>query len=264
MDGSGPFGTLEALKSDPSSSAAILDDVAAGMLASCPNDKQLASARFVAAVMASPHLIAQLWRVSEIQFRARTAFADYVSRSGQPEGAAITDAPKGQGRSAAPETISVGGQTAIARSGHAAGAPNAEPINGGGHPGHAQKASPGLLPSVDPKSSDGGLSSRAAQARMTPPPSARPQSEVDIRGAALAAKHIARTVLDTVRAPDGKALGDIRYSEINRYRSESLSLAAVLDRIQAHAQPAPGEDPIIRDMITADTAERFMGVRNAA
>lgn len=252
-DGSGPFGTLEALKSDPSSSAAILDDVAAGMLASCPNDKQLASARFVAAVMASPHLIAQLWRVSEIQFRARTAFADYVSRSGQPEGAAKEPLPQGHICRADPETISVGGHVTAARSGLADGAPNAEPINGGGHLTRANSATVEAPPTVDPKSSD-GRGSVAAKA-ITAMPSARPQSAARVIARAEAAGAV-RTLYDSYTV-QGRPIGDIRFYEIEQLRSASAQEAAVLRQIQRHCQPeSPGQ--LVRDALKLSDLERFV------
>lgn len=264
-DGSGPFGTLEALKSDPSSSAATLEAVAEKHIAEFTPDLIRASQTFVAVVAGQQSLAAELFGRPMVEAKAREWFATYARRSGQPEGAATRQAPKGHSRRAAPETISVGGLSPCARDGQTARALDAEPINGGGQPGRAKLATHSLPPTVDPKPSDGGLSSRAAQANVQAPPTARPQSVTDIKAAGQAFKQIARTVLDSVRAPDGTALGDIRYSQIARYRSESLSLAAVLDRIQLHAQPSPDNpDPKIREMISEETAERFMGVRNAA
>lgn len=258
----GALDALKGLKADAKSRAATAEDVAAAFVARFPNDLPRAKAMFAKAVMDSEYLARQVVAPALIRSQAEQWFARFYREMPKGEGAARDDLPLGHFRSAAPDKISAGGLQGRAQEGHLPIANRAEPNDDGGlavsaHLGQNKRAAV-----VTPKLS-GGQASSASPANSGLP-LARPQSAVDIAASAKAAKLIAETVYERIKMRDGRAIGDIRYSEIDRYRSADLASAAILDRVKLHAQPPPGTDPKVKDLISAETLEAFEGRRNAA
>lgn len=75
------------------------------------------------------------------------------------------------------------------------------------------------------------------------------------RAASSVAKVVALTVLDTYKIRDGRAIGDVRYGELESLRSSNVMEAAIIRQIQKYAQAA--HDAKVRDIITADDLNRF-------
>lgn len=255
------FDLLKKLKADPESTAATLEEVAAKHVAEFAPDMVRASHTFVAVVAGQHSLAAELFGRAMVEAKAREWFSTCVRKSSpKGEGAASGAVPKGHSLAAAPEKISVGGQMSRAIDGQKLAASGAEPINGGGHYRDAGSAGDNVLPTVEPKSGDGGQSSSAAVAMPLLSPSARPQSAADIKAAGRAAKTIALTVFDTYKLRDGRAIGDIQLHELRRIRAASAQDAELLRRIEQHVGEAVNYAPsaTVRAMIGESALQRYI------
>ena len=249
---------LAVLKSRPDSSAATLEDVASDLL-KLTSDRGLAKEQFKALVRAQPLLTAQLFDERTVDAAAERWFAGFA-RSAEGKGAAGLDLPHGQRRHAAPEPISAGGPRPHASNGQAMTAPNAEPHDDGG--GHSQGAldhgrSPDAAAIVTQKPDGDGPTFGALTAKDVLPLSARPQSQASTTAAARAASHISRTVFDSFKVRDGRAIGDVLMGEVERLRSASAQEASVLRQIQRSCVAADPNTPI-RDALKVHQMERFI------
>lgn len=77
----------------------------------------------------------------------------------------------------------------------------------------------------------------------------REPSAEDRAAAARVASRVALTILDTFRIRDGRAIGDVRYGELDRLRGLNAMEAAIIRQIQDHAR-AP-HDARVRDVVKA-------------
>jgi hypothetical protein len=250
----GAFDRLKALKADPSSTAAVAEDVAAAMLRGSPGDMVLAQRRFIEAVVTEPVLVAQVFTDDEIRAKAQQWFAKFA-RSAKAEGAAMQFAPQGHHVLAAPNPIAAEGHTANAPRGQPSLANRSELIGGGGQNPHARSAYGVLPPSSEPKSSGGGLTPNADKAKLGLPPPARPQSPERV-AARIAAVSATRTLYDSFTV-QGRPIGDVPFSRIESIRAASAQEAAVLRQIQRHCQPE-SPDQLVRDAVKLSDLERFV------
>lgn len=248
---------LAAAKADPNGTAATLEAVGRDMMETAP-DNIVAQARFVEVVVANPRLIAQLFDDTTIRKAAREWFATFARDAAKAVGAAGGDVPEGQRQAAAPEQISDAGAEGALPHGQPSRAPAvAEPdrsVRGlirDAQSGHVRVVADG----ANPKPGE-GAKQPLPQGQYVDAPSSRPQSITDVRAAAKAAQHIARTVFDSFKVRDGRAIGDVTFGEIERLRASNSQEAAVLRQIQRHIQASP--ETRIRDAVKESDLERFI------
>lgn len=74
--------------------------------------------------------------------------------------------------------------------------------------------------------------------------------------AASVANAIAVTVLDTYRVRDGRAIGDVRFGELERLRSANAQEASLIRQIQRHA--VADHDQRVRDVVKAEELNRMI------
>lgn len=89
--------------------------------------------------------------------------------------------------------------------------------------------------------------------------SARPVREPSpVQRAAAASVHKAAavTILDTYKIRDGRAIGDVRFGEVDRLRLEDVRHASVWRQIQL-AHPNTPHDMKLRDVLKAEELQRF-------
>lgn len=85
---------------------------------------------------------------------------------------------------------------------------------------------------------------------------AREPSPAQRAAAASVARTVAVTVLDTYRIRDGRAIGDVRFGELERLRSANAAEASLIRQIQRHA--TAGHDALVRDVVKADDLQRMI------
>jgi hypothetical protein len=102
---------------------------------------------------------------------------------------------------------------------------------------------------------DGAGHHFAADKAMTHVP--RPIPPAYLAAARKEAKAIARTVLDSFKVRDGRAIGDLAFHEIEALRAANVREASVFRQIQKHVANA---DPWarVRDLIKAEDLERMI------
>lgn len=84
----------------------------------------------------------------------------------------------------------------------------------------------------------------------------REPSPAERSAASSIAKTVAITVLDTVKVRDGRAIGDIRYGELERLRGENAMEASLIRQIQRHAT-AP-HDARVRDIVKVADLQKMI------
>lgn len=72
-----------------------------------------------------------------------------------------------------------------------------------------------------------------------------------------AATNIARSVLDSFKVRDGRAIGDLAFCELENMRFDNAREAAVIQQIQRHYANAPG-NALVRELIGEDDLNRFV------
>lgn len=122
-----------------------------------------------------------------------------------------------------------------------------ERMSGKGHAKFAASHEGNALPR-QPQASGAGRVSDAARP-VTPCPPAREPSQAQRNAARRVAQTMAVTVLDTHRIRDGRAIGDVRFGELDRIRSSNTREAALLRLIQRHAQA--DDNMRVRDVVKA-------------
>jgi hypothetical protein len=135
--------------------------------------------------------------------------------------------------------------------------PHPEVDDGSGHPG---VASDGLMKQAAPSSSrssdwKAGNSSSSSTISRSPPvaaPSGRPRSIADIR----AIRTVATTIFDTHKLRDGTPIGDLRWSQIDRFVAANTYEAALLRLVRDYGRP---DDPNarIRDVVGLKDMQRI-------
>ncbi|MFP1634113.1 hypothetical protein ACLB6G_20480 [Zhengella sp. ZM62] len=119
-----------------------------------------------------------------------------------------------------------------------------------GHAPDADKATR-LLPTASSTNGSEGHTSFADKATVHIPTASG-------RAAVMrAATNIARSVLDSFKLRDGRAIGSIAFCELEGLRFENAREAAVIRQIQRHYANAPG-DALVRDLIKEDDLNRFI------
>lgn len=106
-------------------------------------------------------------------------------------------------------------------------------------------------------------SSAAAPPKVPERAGARlPQADESTRrGASVVARivagQVARSVLDSFKVPDGRAIGDVRWCELETIRRDSAQMASVVRQLQRHGVPAT-PDAYVRDVVKASALERYV------
>lgn len=95
----------------------------------------------------------------------------------------------------------------------------------------------------------------AQSGRYTNAAPAREPSAGQRAAAANVRNVVSITVLDTFKIRDGRAIGDVRFGEVERLRAASAMEAAIFERIQQHA--VANSDAKIRDVITPKQFQRI-------
>jgi hypothetical protein len=126
--------------------------------------------------------------------------------------------------------------------------------DGKGQIPNAGKATTGPPNPSSPKRNEAGHQAFAAKAVTRMP---RPVSSLYIAAAKKGAKAIALTVLDSFKVRDGRALGDLRFGELETLRMDNAQEAAIIRQIQRHAANV-SPDTKVRDVINAETLERMI------
>jgi hypothetical protein len=85
---------------------------------------------------------------------------------------------------------------------------------------------------------------------------AREPSPAHRAAAAAVARSVAITVLDTFMVRDGRAIGDVRYGELQRMMSTNAVEAAVIRQILDHGKAA--HDARVRDVVKVDDLQKFI------
>lgn len=248
---------------NPSGNWFSVNHVASMLIADVPEGGSfnVAKAQFIRRVLESDNLVRQLFTTEEIRARAESYFIDKAEELRPPKGAGgglARSADIGPKIGAAPETISSGeGHSANAEPGQSRRADAAaDPINTEGQYTRAETGQRSLADGVDPKPSEGANRNEpTGPGRVAP--SARPQSLGSIRGAAVAAKAIARTVLDSYKVRDGRCIGDVRMVEVERMRASNAMEASILRQIQRSGVPHT-PDMLVREVIKPEQLDRFI------
>jgi hypothetical protein len=179
--------------------------------------------------------------------RLQIALAEFQNNGGEYGVAlAMLNAAYGKGREGH-VVVSASGQGSVAD------APRRHD-DGKGQFAHAAKARLTAPNPSSPKRNEAGLSSIAAKATGAVP---RPVSSLYIAAAKKGAKAIALTVLDSFKVRDGRALGDLRFGELETLRMDNAQEAAIIRQIQRHAANV-SPDTKVRDVINAETLERMI------
>lgn len=110
------------------------------------------------------------------------------------------------------------------------------------------------LPAAPTLRNRAGHSNSADTARLDVP---RPVSSAE-RRARLAAHRLAgKSVLDSFKLRNGRAIGDMAFCELESLRFDNAREAAVIRQVQKHCANAPG-NALVRDMIKASDLQRFI------
>ena len=141
------------------------------------------------------------------------------------------------------------GQIADAVNGQMRGSSTSRTNDDEGQSGSAEKAIV-IVPSSSPIQGQ-GLQRSADKAKEALP------SPLSLSIAKAARTAVARTVLDSFKVRDGRAIGDLAFCELESLRFENAREAAVLRLIQKHYANAPG-NAIVRDLIKESDLERFI------
>lgn len=105
-------------------------------------------------------------------------------------------------------------------------------------------------PAPSPHGSEGQMAN--ADKAKTHAPSASSSAAV-----MRAATNIARSVLDSFKVRDGRAIGDLAFCELENMRFDNAREAAVIQQIQRHYANAPG-NALVRELIGEDDLNRFV------
>lgn len=129
-------------------------------------------------------------------------------------------------------------------------APSASsPNEGKGQTAAADKARR-TVPAPSPHGSEGHRANADKAMPALPPASGR-------AAVMRAATNIARSVLDSFKVRDGRAIGDLAFCELENMRFDNAREAAVIRQIQRHYANAPG-NALVRELIGEDDLNRFV------
>lgn len=110
------------------------------------------------------------------------------------------------------------------------------------------------VPAAATKRDGAGQSGIVDQTSLIVP---RPVSTGYIRAAKVASIEVARTVLDSYKVRDGRAIGDVSYGELRQLAKQNKMEAALCDMIEKHGVP-PSQTTKIRLFISAERLERMI------
>lgn len=151
----------------------------------------------------------------------------------------------------AAERMSGKGQVSSAASGHIRGAQPRQPVEGEDVECILPQGRVASASSLSPHRDGRGHSSHADRGRPTEAAPVREPSYAQRRASREVGKVIALTILDTHRIRDGRAIGDVRYGEIETLRTANAMEASIFRQIQKRIGYAE-QDAKLRDLITAE------------
>jgi hypothetical protein len=211
-----------------------------------------AEAQFTVAIARA---VAQFERDGGTMTRARALLVEAAGRL--PSEGLLTGAVQGQQvvADARQPNGDEAGQTAIADEA-SANMPSSSPTecSGEGHTRHADEAFLELPSTAAPHREIGGQGTHADKATGAMPP-AREPSAIDLAAMRAVRQSASLTVLDTIRVPDGRALGDVRWGELERLEREGFRHAWLMRLIRRHAQADAGMK--VREVVKPEDVQRF-------
>ena len=101
---------------------------------------------------------------------------------------------------------------------------------------------------------DGGRSLAGTQNFRAP---VREPSPAQRASSARVATQLAMTILDSYKVRDGRAIGDVRYGEIEHLRNQDAMAASIWRQIQ-RAHPNAPHDMAIREIVKAEELQRMI------
>ena len=109
------------------------------------------------------------------------------------------------------------------------------------------------LPPSSESAVRGAIVATPEKASSSAPPHGAPRSLADLKRI----REVSPTIFDTRKLRDGTPIGDLRWSQLDRFASDNAQEAALLKLIKQHAVPA---DPNarVRDVISIDTLQSFV------
>ena len=147
------------------------------------------------------------------------------------------------------------GHESVAGDVHLDGADASQPNDGAvGHDGFAGKALVSAPAASSPERNGAGHGSSAKQASEIVP---RPVPPSYVETMKARAEATAKSVLDSFRLRDGRAIGDIIFGEIEMLRFENAREASVLRQVQRHAGNATANQTV-REVIRPADLERMI------
>ena len=150
----------------------------------------------------------------------------------KPDGEAIQHQPEKVTRPPPPQTLD-------GWMGNEAAASNGKPAD--------------ALPSSSESAVRGATVLSPEKATSVAPPHGAPRSLADMKRI----REVSPTIFDTRKLRDGTPIGDLRWSQLDRFATDNAQEAALLRLIKQHAVPA---DPNarIRDVVSLDTLQKFV------
>lgn len=132
-----------------------------------------------------------------------------------------------------------------------------------GHPLGAANAT-SSMPDASHPSRDGGQFSRASDGQMTPALVREPNKPRGLAAIKSIQPTLAKSLFDSERLPDGRALGDVTWGELQSLARRYARWSRVFALLQDHAQADP--TTLVRDAVTEDWMRnciRIAELRNA-
>ena len=150
--------------------------------------------------------------------------------------------------------ISVGGKSVIATDGRVIGLQDQKFDDGEGQYTAAAKA---RLAVPTPSSSERNREGRAQVADKAKDAMPNPVSPSYIKAAKAGAAKVAKTVLDSFKVRDGRAIGDLIFSELEGMRFENEREVFVIRQVMKHTAN-PASNARVRDLVSPDQLAIFI------
>lgn len=236
-----------------------LETLARVAIQGAPKDLQLAKSKFVRLAARDPQAIFVMADDATRTAIAEGWFASFAKRSSSPKGGASASdllperAPAGKPT----PTIAPLASQIVPIEGHGNIAGGAPPSETDGHRTSANPANarPPSVSDRKPRANGPPVNVRLDQPLLAAP--ARPQSITDIRAARVVAQEMVRTVFDSFKVRDGRAIGDVLWSDLPRLHSANTREAAVVRQLMK-SRAAVGPGLMVRDVVKTDELERMI------
>lgn len=130
-------------------------------------------------------------------------------------------------------------------------------------PAPVRTPSPGLRLHRDSDTLDARTAQAGSPAHVRPPVTPMVQGPQIASTARIAARLAsARSVLDTLTVRDGRAIGDVQWSELRDMEGANRREALLLSKVRGHVRNASGAERV-RDVLSASALERLVAETDA-